>query len=126
MNLERVAHGLKQVAGKKCDLAFVVIFVIEESITAQTTSRNAFDFGDFNARMIARRLAVMSKEIVAAGNIEMPNRHALTISIAFTARKAGNPKMQFSTTGHIDRTNGGTVIHCVLSISRLEKNRFTG
>ncbi|MGH7972699.1 MAG: hypothetical protein ACREIC_28630 [Limisphaerales bacterium] len=37
-------------------------------------------FGNFDARMIARRLTVVAKNIVAFGDIQVPNYHAPSIA----------------------------------------------
>jgi len=58
-------HQVEDFPRKKCDLSFVIFLKIKESVAFDAASRNTFDFRNFNNRVIAGRLSVMAKIVVA-------------------------------------------------------------
>src|SRR5205085_12417626 len=60
---------------KKCDLSFVIRFVIEKAVAANAVSSHALYFLHFDHRKIVRRAAVMAEEIVTGRNVKMTDFH---------------------------------------------------
>ncbi len=87
MYVQRGAKLIENVARKKCDLAFVVVFKIEVAITANPTSRDAFDHRHFDHLMIVRFATVMADEIVARRNVQVTDLHRLQQYLKFSLMK---------------------------------------
>ena len=63
------AEAIENFPGEESDLAFVVVFVIEKPVAAQSTARDAFDLVDFLEREIVR-LAISMAVVIVAGRDE--------------------------------------------------------
>ena len=57
------------------DLAFVVVFVVEVSIAAQTAAGDAFNLVDFLHRRLAGRLAMVADEIMFRRQVNADDFH---------------------------------------------------
>ena len=66
---------LENFGGEKGDLAFVVGFEVEETISPQTLTRDTFDRFDRNGGMLSGGFTVVAKVVVAGGNVELENLH---------------------------------------------------
>ena len=75
MNLHRAAKFTENFQRKESDLTFIIVLVVEVSITANATPRHAFYFGDFNHRMRVRFASMMANKIVSRGNEQVTNFH---------------------------------------------------
>jgi hypothetical protein len=64
--IELTTKGLKNLKGKECDLAFVVLLVIKVAVTADSASGNTIHLVDFQNGIRAGRLAVVAYEVVAS------------------------------------------------------------
>jgi hypothetical protein len=73
--LKRVTELVENLKGEKCDLAFVILFVVEIAIAAQTATGHAFDIRHFDHRKIVRLAAVVPDEIMAGRNVKMTDFH---------------------------------------------------
>ena len=60
---------------EKGDLAFIVVFVIEKAVAANSAPRYTFHGWHLKNWMSVRRFAMMTKEIVFRRNVEMRNFH---------------------------------------------------
>jgi hypothetical protein len=67
------AQFFENLQSEKCDLAFVVLFVVEEAVAANAARGDALELRDFNHRMRACRLAVVPEEVVARRNVAVEN-----------------------------------------------------
>jgi len=75
VNLHRAAKFIENFRRKESDLTFVIVLKIKITITAKTTPRHAFYFGDFNHRMRVRFASMMANKIVSRGNEQVTNFH---------------------------------------------------
>ena len=75
MNLHRAAKFIENFRRKESDLTFVIVLEIKITITANTTPRHAFYFGDFNHRMRVWFAPMMANKIVSRGNEQVTNFH---------------------------------------------------
>jgi hypothetical protein len=57
------------------DLAFVILAVIEEAITTNSSSGDAFDFLNFNDRTRAGFHPVVAEKVMTRRDVEVPYRH---------------------------------------------------
>ena len=80
--IERITQRLKDVEGKKSDLSFVLIFVIEIAVAHDSMSGDAFDPRHFDDRMLARGPFVVPEIIVTRRNVKMRDLHGSTLSPA--------------------------------------------
>lgn len=60
-------------------LTFVVLFVIEEAISADSATRDTLDLIDFTCGMLPRRFAVMAEILVARRNEEAAQLHGVKL-----------------------------------------------
>jgi hypothetical protein len=58
------------------DLAFVIVLVVKEAITANSTAGDTFDALGFLQRVIVWRPAVMAEVVVAGRDEEVANDHS--------------------------------------------------
>jgi hypothetical protein len=65
MNAECTTHIFEYLTREKRNLAFVVHFVIEESVAAKAMPSNTFDLGNFLQRIKPSRKTMAAEEIVA-------------------------------------------------------------
>lgn len=65
LDLERAAKFVENVERKEGDLSFVILFVIEIAVAAQSSPGNAFERLDLDHREIVRFPAVMPFKIMA-------------------------------------------------------------
>ena len=72
---ERHAEAIEYFPGEESDLAFVVVFVIEEPVAAQSTAGDALDLVDFLEREIVRLAISMAVVIVAGGDEDLLDLH---------------------------------------------------
>ena len=82
--------------GKKCDLAFVVGFEIEEPVALQTAPSDAADFADFHRRTGACQSAVVAEVVVPWADENMPDACAHACKLARKLRWAQTESMLFS------------------------------
>jgi len=71
LQFKRVTEVIENFDREEGDLSFVAFPIIEEAIASNAATSDAFDFWDFDGRMIVGRAAVVAKEIVAVRNIKM-------------------------------------------------------
>ena len=81
MNLYRAAKFMENFRRKESDLTFVIVLEIKITISANTTPRHAFYFGDFNHRMRVRFAPMMANKIVSRGNEQVTNFHRTHVTI---------------------------------------------
>ncbi|HIG27328.1 MAG TPA: hypothetical protein EYQ50_05835 [Verrucomicrobiales bacterium] len=60
---------------KKGNVAFVIAWVVQKSVSDETPIGQTLYFHFFNGRMVSRRTTVVSDEIMAFRNIEIQDRH---------------------------------------------------
>lgn len=66
-------QGVENLGGEKCDLAFVVSRLVEEAITAQSMTGDAFGGRDFDDRIFSGGLTVVSEKIVSGRKENVAN-----------------------------------------------------
>src|SRR5215211_5682520 len=69
---------------EKCDLSFVIVPVIEKSVVPNSVLGHALNRFHFDRRIIVRFEAVMSKEIVPAGDVKMTDFHRVHDNITLS------------------------------------------
>ena len=69
----------KYLLGEECYLTFVVLFVIEEAISADSASGDTLDLIDFARGVFPRRFAVTAKIVVARRNEEAAQLHGVKL-----------------------------------------------
>ena len=69
------AKPLKNLRGKKCDLAFVIFAMIKVAVAEQTLARDTLDPFPLNQRRHSWRLAVVADEIVFGRNEDLFDLH---------------------------------------------------
>src|SRR5438094_6753968 len=72
---ERLAKLIENTEGKKCDLAFVVVFEIEVAIPANAAASHTFDHRHLDYRVSVRLATVMTDKIVSRRNVKMADFH---------------------------------------------------
>ena len=77
VQLECNAKLIENIERKKCDLAFVVGFKIEVTISANPTAGDTFDHGHFDHGMRVRLPTVVANEIVSRRNVQVTDFHRL-------------------------------------------------
>jgi hypothetical protein len=70
---EPAADIVENFKRKECDLALVIVAVIQKAVAEDSSSREAFDLLHFYVRARAGFLTMMTKEVVSGGNVEMAN-----------------------------------------------------
>ena len=75
LQLQSRAQIIKHFLREKCDLSLVILPVIEKSVVPDAAPGHAFNRFHFDRRMVVRFAAVMSKKIVAAGDVKMTDFH---------------------------------------------------
>ena len=73
----RDRSAIENIEREKRNLAFVIVFKIEVTITANSTGRDAFDHGHFDHGMRVRLPTVMADEIVPRRNVQVTDFHRL-------------------------------------------------
>ncbi len=71
------AQLIENIERKKCDLAFVVVFKIEVTISANPAARDTFDHRHFDHQMRVWLATVMTNEIVPGRNVQVTDFHRL-------------------------------------------------
>jgi hypothetical protein len=79
MHIQFAAKRFVNLEREEGDLALVVFFEIEKPIAMNAASSQTFGFGNFHRRMSSRRVLMMTKKVVASGNINVPNLHGKII-----------------------------------------------
>lgn len=79
---ERMAYIFIDLARKERDLPFVVVFVIEEAVAADTAARNALNVINLKKWMRAGALTVMAEEIVTGRDEEMQDGDLFLTGVA--------------------------------------------
>ena len=69
------AKLIENVQRKKCDLALVIVFKIDVTITANPMPCDTFDQRNFDHGMRVRFATVMADKIMADGNVKMADFH---------------------------------------------------
>ena len=77
VQVECNAKLIENIERKKCDLAFVVGFKIEVTISANPTAGDTFDHGHFDHGMRVRLPTVVANEIVSRRNVQVTDFHRL-------------------------------------------------
>jgi len=75
LDLERAAKLIENVQREESDLTLVIIFVIKETVAAQSAPGDAFDFRHFDNWKLVRLPAVVTDKIMAGRNVKMTNLH---------------------------------------------------
>jgi FdhD protein len=75
LDLERAAKSIKNLEREESDLTFVIIFVIKETVAAQSAAGDAFDFRHFDHWKLIRLPAMVTDKIMAGRNVKMTNLH---------------------------------------------------
>jgi formate dehydrogenase assembly factor FdhD len=73
----RDQSAIENIERKKRDLAFVVVFKIEVTITANPTARDTFEHGHFDHGVCVRLPTVVANEIVPRRNVQVTDFHRL-------------------------------------------------
>ena len=87
LHFQRTAELVENLAGEKCNLAFVIVFEIKVAITTNSAVSHAFERRDFNHRKLTGFLSVMSDKIVARRNVKMTDFHRRHDTIAIHSVK---------------------------------------
>ena len=74
---ELAAKRVVSFLGKKGDLAFIGVFVIEKAVAANSASGYTFNGRHFKNWMSAGRFAMVPKEVVSGRNVEVRNFHVV-------------------------------------------------
>jgi FdhD protein len=68
---------LENIERKKCDLAFVIIFEIKVTVSANSAASDTFDHGHLDHWVGVRLATVMTDEIVSRRNVQVTDFHRL-------------------------------------------------
>ena len=88
IDLQGAAKFVKNVEREKCDLPFVIVFVIKVSVAAQSVTGHAFDFRYLDYRKIGRLLAITSDKVVPRRDVKMTDFHRVNDIIGIGSMKA--------------------------------------
>jgi len=69
--LKRIAQLIENLQGKKRDLSFVILLIIEEAIAANAMPGCAFDQLDLGDRIFIRFAPMVAKKVMARRNVKM-------------------------------------------------------
>ena len=75
LEFECAAKFMKNFERKKCDLALVVILVIEKPIITNPATSDAFHRRNLSCRMVVWFAAVMAEEVVSGRDVKVTDFH---------------------------------------------------
>lgn len=75
LQLKRAAEPIENLERKECDLALVIVAIVEETIAANAMTRHAFDSRNLDRRKLIRLAAVVAEKVVAGRDVKVTDFH---------------------------------------------------